>query len=94
MLLRVKLSVVLSPLVVTATLLLAACATTQDKTVGMQPAQIYADAKDEMASGSYDKAIVLFEKLEGRAAGTPLAQQAELEKAYAQHKSGEGWWRR
>jgi outer membrane protein assembly factor BamD len=28
-------------------------------------------------------------KLEGRAAGTPLAQQAQLEKAYAHHKAGE-----
>ena len=31
----------------------------------------------------------MFEKLEGRAAGTPLAQQAQLEKAYAQYKGGE-----
>ncbi|MEO6625559.1 MAG: outer membrane protein assembly factor BamD, partial [Burkholderiaceae bacterium] len=29
------------------------------------------------------------EKLEGRAAGTPLAQQAQLDKAYAQYKAGE-----
>ena len=38
---------------------------------------------------AYDKAIPLFEKLEGRAAGTPLAQQAQLEKAYAQYKGGD-----
>jgi outer membrane protein assembly factor BamD len=31
--------------------------------------------------------VPLYEKLEGRAAGTPLAQQAQLEKAYAQYKS-------
>ena len=42
-----------------------------------------------MSSGAYDKAIGLFEKLEGRAAGTPLAQQAQLDKAYAQYKSAE-----
>ncbi len=53
------------------------------------PNRIYAEAKDELKSGAYDKAIPLFEKLEGRAAGTPLAQQAELEKAYAQYKSGD-----
>src|SRR3569832_1953015 len=29
------------------------------------------------------------EKLEGRAAGTPLAQQAQLDKAYAQYKAGD-----
>jgi outer membrane protein assembly factor BamD len=90
MLLRVKLSVVRPWFVTGLVLLLAACASTDDKTAGMEPAKIYADAKDEMASGSYDKAIVLLEKLEGRAAGTPLAQQAQLDKAYAQHKSGEG----
>lgn len=51
--------------------------------------KIYSEAKDEARSGAYDKAIPLFEKLEGRAAGTPLAQQAQLEKAYAQYKGGE-----
>ena len=38
---------------------------------------------------AWDKAIGLFEKLEGRAAGTTLAQQAQIEKAYAQYKTGE-----
>ena len=42
-----------------------------------------------MNSGAYDKAVPLLEKLEGRAAGTPLAQQAQLDKAYAQYKGGE-----
>ena len=51
--------------------------------------KIYAEAKDELNSGGYDKAVPLLEKLEGRAAGTPLAQQAQLDKAYAQYKSGE-----
>ena len=53
------------------------------------PNKIYAEAKDELNSGGYDKAVPLLEKLEGRAAGTPLAQQAQLDKAYAQYKSGE-----
>jgi outer membrane protein assembly factor BamD len=60
-----------------------------DRTAGWSPNKIYAEAKDEIASGQYDKAIPLLEKLEGRAAGTPLAQQAQLEKAYAQYKSNE-----
>ena len=64
------------------------CSTTPvDKTANMSPEQIYAEAKDELKVGSYDKAIPLLEKLEGRAAGTPLAQQAQLDKAYAQYKS-------
>ena len=69
---------------------LSACSSTvKDPTVGWSPNKIYAEAKDEAQSGAYDKAIPLFEKLEGRAAGTPLAQQAQLEKAYAQFKAGE-----
>ena len=44
----------------------------------MSPNKIYAEAKDEMNSGSYDKAVLLYEKLEGRAAGTTLAQQAQM----------------
>ena len=42
-----------------------------------------------MNSGSYDKATALLEKLEGRAAGTPLAQQAQLDKAYAHYRAAE-----
>jgi outer membrane protein assembly factor BamD len=70
--------------------LLAACASTsEDKTATMSPNKIYADAKEEMDAGAYDKAVPLLEKLEGRAAGTPLAQQAQLEKAYAQYKAND-----
>jgi outer membrane protein assembly factor BamD len=70
--------------------LLAACGTTsEDKTAGWSPNRIYSEAKDEASSGNFDKAVPLFEKLEGRAAGTPLAQQAQLDKAYAQYKAGE-----
>jgi outer membrane protein assembly factor BamD len=70
--------------------LLAACSTAPiDKTAGMSPNQLYAEAKNEMSSSQWDKAIPLLEKLEARAAGTPLAQQAQLDKAYAQFKGGE-----
>lgn len=70
--------------------LLPGCSSTNvDKTAAWSPNKIYAEAKDEANSGAYDKAVVLFEKLEGRAAGTPLAQQAQLEKAYAHYKANE-----
>jgi len=86
--LRAKLSAV--PVLALAAAMLAACSSTpDDATASWSPNRIYAQAKDEVAAGSYDKAIPLFEKLEGRAAGTPLAQQAQLEKAYAHFKSGE-----
>lgn len=88
---RVKLSVVPSWMVLCATAwLVAGCSTTKvDQTANWSPNKIYTEAKDEAGSGAFDKAIPLYEKLEGRAAGTPLAQQAQLEKAYAQYKSGE-----
>ena len=73
-----------------AAIVVSGCATTEaDRTANMSPANLYAEAKDELSAGAYDRAAVLFEKLEGRAAGTPLAQQAQLEKAYARFKGGE-----
>ncbi|MBK6009097.1 outer membrane protein assembly factor BamD [Ramlibacter ginsenosidimutans] len=88
MLARAKLSVV--PVVLAASVL-AGCSSLkdEDKTATWSPNRIYSEAKDEMNSGAYDKAIPLYEKLEGRAAGTPLAQQAQLERAYAYYKSNE-----
>jgi outer membrane protein assembly factor BamD len=50
---------------------------------------LYAEGKDELASGGYERAIKIFERVEGRAAGTLLAQQASLDLAYAQHRSGD-----
>jgi outer membrane protein assembly factor BamD len=51
--------------------------------------QLYADAKSDMASGAWDAAIKTLERVEGRAAGTLLAQQAQLDLAYAYWRSGE-----
>jgi outer membrane protein assembly factor BamD len=87
--LRAKLSVVCACSLTAVAFLLGCSSTPEDKTAAMSPNKIYAEAKDELSSGSYDKAVTLLEKLEGRAAGTPLAQQAQLDKAYAQYKSGE-----
>jgi len=90
MLARAKLSVV--PVLVAASVL-AGCSSlkggSDDSTASWSPNRLYAEAKDEMNSGAYDKAIPLYEKLEGRAAGTPLAQQAQLERAYAYYKQNE-----
>ncbi|ARU05233.1 outer membrane protein assembly factor BamD [Comamonas serinivorans] len=81
----------LSVLSLTAVLALAGCASKPavDQTVGWSPNRIYSEAKDEARSANYDKAVELYERLEGRAAGTPLAQQAELEKAYTQYRGGD-----
>jgi outer membrane protein assembly factor BamD len=88
--LPVKLSAVPALALLCAAALLSACSSLDDdKTANWSPNKLYAEARDEMNSGGYDKAVPLFEKLDGRAAGTPLAQQAQLEKAYAQYKSGD-----
>ncbi|MDB5966917.1 MAG: putative transrane protein, partial [Polaromonas sp.] len=79
----------LASLLVALTVIAGCSSKPLDPTTSWSPNRIYAEAKEEVNSGAYDKAIPLFEKLEGRAAGTPLAQQAQLDKAYAQYKSGE-----
>ncbi len=91
--LRVKLSAVYAfvlALGTSALLLTAACSTAVvDKTAGMNPSTLYSEAKEAMGTGQWDKAIGYLEKLEARAAGTPLAQQAQLDKAYAYYKTTE-----
>lgn len=87
---RAKLSIVFASLLALAMATLGGCSSQPvDKTAGMSPATLYSEAKDEMANGQWEKAIPLLEKLEARAAGTPLAQQAQVDKAYAHYKAQE-----
>lgn len=67
---------------------LAACGSSP-KVDENNPEKLYADAKDDLNTGSFDKAIKTLERVEGRAAGTLLAQQALLDMAYAQWKTNE-----
>jgi outer membrane protein assembly factor BamD len=69
---------------------LAGCSSTrEDRTAGMSVEKLAAEAREEINSGGWDKAVPLLEKLEGRAAGTPLAQQAQLDRAYAHYKQND-----
>jgi outer membrane protein assembly factor BamD len=86
---RVKLSAVCACASALALLVVGCSTTPVDPTAEWSPNKIYAEAKDEASTGAYEKAIQLYEKLEGRAAGTPLAQQAQIDKAYAHFKAGE-----
>ncbi len=72
-------------------LLLSACASGPKEDPNSQVAvdKLYADAKDDLASGSYDRAIKSLERIEGRAAGTTQGQQAQLDLAWAYYRSGE-----
>ena len=71
--------------------LLAACSSTpaDDPNSQANLDKLYADAKADIASGSYDRGIKTLERIEGRAAGTLMAQQAGLDLAWAQYRSGE-----
>lgn len=86
---RARLSAAAAGALMAAALLGACSSKPVDRTAGWSPNRIHAEAKDELESGAYDKAIPLYETLEGRAAGTLLAQQAQLDKAYAQYKDGQ-----
>lgn len=71
--------------------LLAACSSTPTDDPNSQAGleKLYADAKSDIASGSFDRAIKTLERIEGRAAGTLMGQQAQLDLAWAQYRSGE-----
>jgi len=60
-----------------------------DETKGWSAAKLYAEAKSELGSASYEKAIKLYEKLESRYPYGRFAQQAQIEIAYAYYKSNE-----
>ena len=76
--------------VAASTLLLAACSNTpKDETAKWSPEKLYSEAKDELGAGNFERAGTLFERLEGRATGTLLSQQAQLERAYTMYRTGE-----
>jgi len=72
-------------------LALAACSSTtkEDPNSTAAVEKLYADAKEDLSSGGYERAIKTLERVEGRAAGTLLAQQATLDLAYAQYRTAE-----
>jgi len=68
--------------------LLSACSDDNkyDETRDWSADKLYTEAKDELTSGNYKKAIGYYEKLEARFPYGKLAQQAQLEVAYAYFK--------
>jgi outer membrane protein assembly factor BamD len=57
-----------------------------DPTKGWSAAKLYAEAKDALDSGDYEKAIDMFETLEARYPFGRYAKQAQLDAAYAYYK--------
>jgi outer membrane protein assembly factor BamD len=71
-------------------LLMAGCGTTKEDPLSTTAVEkLYADAKDDIGAGSYERAVKTLERVEGRAAGTLLAQQATLDLAYVRYRTGE-----
>ena len=68
---------------------LAGCSSTSKDDDRSSVEKLYAEAKSDLASGSYDLAVKQLERVEGRAAGTLLAQQAMLDLAYAKWRLNE-----
>jgi len=69
---------------------LSGCGSTpEDEFAGVNADKLYADAREEAAEGNFEAAIKRYEKVEARASGTLMAQQAQLELAYAYFKTGE-----
>src|SRR5512137_43400 len=60
-----------------------------DETTNMTVEQLYKQAHDAMIEGNYNRAIKLFETLEARFPYGRFAQQAILELAYANYRTGE-----
>jgi len=63
--------------------------TEKDETAGWSPQKLYGEAKDAMASKSWDRAIKYLEKLEARYPYGRFAQQAQIDIAYAYWKNGD-----
>ena len=71
---------------------LSACGLLPDKvdeTANWSAPKLYSEAKDELNSGGYEKAIQYFEKLESRYPFGTYAQQAQMDIAYAHYRQGE-----
>ncbi|MHB1085533.1 MAG: outer membrane protein assembly factor BamD [Thiobacillus sp.] len=83
---------VLGSVLLSAALTLGGCGLlpeVKDETAGWSAQKIYAEAKDDLNQGNYERAVKLFETLESRYPFGRYAQQAQLEIAYAYYKDNE-----
>jgi outer membrane protein assembly factor BamD len=74
----------------TLSLLLAGCSTPpKEESANTTAERLYKEAREDMDSGAYERAIKSMERVEGLAAGSLLAQQALLDMAYMNWRTGE-----
>ena len=82
----------LGSLLLAATLTLGGCGLlpeVKDETASWSAQKIYAEAKNNLNEGNFERAVKLFEMLESRYPFGRYAQQAQLEVAYAYYKDNE-----
>jgi len=83
-----RLVTLLAPIALAATL--AACGASQAEKDAATPVEkLYADAMEDVESANYDRAIKSLDRIEGKAAGSILAQQAQLELGYLYWKTAD-----
>jgi outer membrane protein assembly factor BamD len=69
---------------------LAGCGSApKDEPAASTAERLYKEAREDMDAGSYERAIKSLERVEGLAAGSLLAQQAQLDMAYLNWRTGE-----
>lgn len=78
-----------SALVFFAAVLLAGCGTARKDPRDATAEEVYAEAKSDLDSGAFDAAIRGLSRVEALGAGTLVAQQAQLDLAYVQWRTGE-----
>ena len=87
------LKIVLKFAVIVFAMLLSACGSMNmekaDETKTWSASKLYAEAKDELNTGNFDKSIKFFEKLESRYPFGAYAQQAQMEIAYAYYRQND-----
>jgi outer membrane protein assembly factor BamD len=70
-------------------LFLAGCAGGPKRPEDQTAEEAYAEARDDLSSGAYDAAIRGLSRVEALGGGTLISQQALLDKAYAQWRTGD-----
>jgi outer membrane protein assembly factor BamD len=78
-------------LALAAVVALSACSALKetDSTASWSAERLYREAKSELDVGGYERAVSLYEKLEARFPFGILAQQAQIDIAYAYYRQGE-----
>jgi outer membrane protein assembly factor BamD len=73
-----------------ATVQLSGCASaTKEESPDTTAERLYKEARDDIESGTYERAIKTLERVESLAAGSLLGQQALLDTAYIHWRNGE-----